>query len=290
MTDDEMDVDSTRSADSIPSASEVTEACSRAYWAQREATLEMIDGGRTETVVDAMIEDLLARAQVGIDQSPGKAGWHCRSGCAFCCYSRVEIHPLEALAVARYLQRTKSPDQLAAIVQRLRERVRVMRPMTVDQWKHTTIACALLNEDQTCGVYAVRPLACRCYHSLSVEKCEEAFHYPTAPNTTPIDYFAKVWVVAVGNGMMDAQREKGVDSQGYELNSAVLCALTTPDAATKWINGQNVFENCLIDKNNQRVPPPAVAPIRPVAVSRNAPCPCGSGKKFKKCCMVKDSG
>ena len=23
-------------------------------------------------------------------------------------------------------------------------------------------------------------------------------------------------------------------------------------------------------------------------VARNAPCPCGSGKKYKKCCMAKD--
>jgi len=26
------------------------------------------------------------------------------------------------------------------------------------------------------------------------------------------------------------------------------------------------------------------------AVGRNAPCPCGSGKKFKKCCINKSSG
>ena len=25
-----------------------------------------------------------------------------------------------------------------------------------------------------------------------------------------------------------------------------------------------------------------------MGVERNAPCPCGSGKKYKKCCMTKD--
>jgi preprotein translocase subunit SecA len=30
-------------------------------------------------------------------------------------------------------------------------------------------------------------------------------------------------------------------------------------------------------------PPPVTATARP-AVGRNDPCPCGSGKKFKKCC------
>ncbi|MDP6373446.1 MAG: SEC-C metal-binding domain-containing protein, partial [Vicinamibacterales bacterium] len=27
-----------------------------------------------------------------------------------------------------------------------------------------------------------------------------------------------------------------------------------------------------------------------MSVERNAPCPCGSGKKYKKCCLSKDSG
>ena len=26
----------------------------------------------------------------------------------------------------------------------------------------------------------------------------------------------------------------------------------------------------------------------PTKTSRNAPCPCGSGKKYKKCCLAKD--
>jgi uncharacterized protein YecA (UPF0149 family) len=35
------------------------------------------------------------------------------------------------------------------------------------------------------------------------------------------------------------------------------------------------------------------APVQPIVskekVGRNAPCPCGSGKKYKKCCLKKDS-
>jgi hypothetical protein len=33
-----------------------------------------------------------------------------------------------------------------------------------------------------------------------------------------------------------------------------------------------------------RPAPPPEATVRTVKVGRNAPCPCGSGKKFKKCC------
>jgi uncharacterized protein YecA (UPF0149 family) len=31
-------------------------------------------------------------------------------------------------------------------------------------------------------------------------------------------------------------------------------------------------------------PQPAPTPARSTRVPRNAPCPCGSGRKFKKCC------
>ncbi len=35
---------------------------------------------------------------------------------------------------------------------------------------------------------------------------------------------------------------------------------------------------------------PVPKPVRaPPKIGRNAPCPCGSGKKYKKCCLVKDS-
>jgi uncharacterized protein YecA (UPF0149 family) len=30
-----------------------------------------------------------------------------------------------------------------------------------------------------------------------------------------------------------------------------------------------------------------VTEVRQVKLGRNSPCPCGSGKKFKKCCMCK---
>lgn len=38
----------------------------------------------------------------------------------------------------------------------------------------------------------------------------------------------------------------------------------------------------------QMVEPPTPAQMRrvPPKVGRNEPCPCGSGKKFKKCCLV----
>src|SRR5262249_54707521 len=35
-------------------------------------------------------------------------------------------------------------------------------------------------------------------------------------------------------------------------------------------------------------PPPRPGPQRKPAVGRNDPCPCGSGKKFKQCCLRRE--
>ncbi len=38
-----------------------------------------------------------------------------------------------------------------------------------------------------------------------------------------------------------------------------------------------------------KIPPtPQQMAKRPPTVGRNQPCPCGSGKKFKKCCYMKE--
>ncbi len=267
------------------------EACARARRLERDATFDIIETfGRTERAALELIEDTLGRAQGGIDQSPGKSGRECRAGCGFCCYSHVEVHPLDAISVAHYLKRTLSPEQLVAVEERLRDRVRRKRAMTGEERKRANISCGLLSEENTCSVYAARPLICRGYNSLSVQKCEEAYLNPAAPNRTPFDYHARIWTTSVADGMRDALQEKGIDARRYELNSAVLCALTTPDVAARWLQGQDVFRDCLIDRERQAPQRPASMPRPPSATAgRNDPCPCGSGKKYKKCCMAKKS-
>lgn len=41
-------------------------------------------------------------------------------------------------------------------------------------------------------------------------------------------------------------------------------------------------------KEMERLKPPAEAFVKKKKIGRNDPCPCGSGKKYKKCCLLKD--
>ena len=45
------------------------------------------------------------------------------------------------------------------------------------------------------------------------------------------------------------------------------------------------------DEEDQEYPPLRLAPDRNEGkpVSRNAPCPCGSGKKYKRCCLGREA-
>jgi uncharacterized protein len=73
-----------------------------------------------------------------------------------------------------------------------------------------------------------------------------------------------------------------VDRRDPRFSEEQLDALTTvaPDKIGPWIVALN--EARLADY--APVWPPASAPSSTIKVGRNDPCPCGSGKKYKKCC------
>ena len=58
------------------------------------------------------------------------------------------------------------------------------------------------------------------------------------------------------------------------------------DLLERWWNGEGVEDLAWDDKHAKYWPTPHINPLR--HVGRNDPCPCGSGKKFKKCCLDKD--
>ena len=59
----------------------------------------------------------------------------------------------------------------------------------------------------------------------------------------------------------------------------------------KFIRGQHAeVDEDEEDEEDEEYPPLRLAPDRREGkpVSRNAPCPCGNGKKYKRCCLDRD--
>ena len=148
----------------------------------------------------------------------------------------------EALYIAAYLQETLSAEAQVALRTHLRARVEQRQGWTVDARHAHKRFCVFLRDDRQCGIYAIRPLACRGYNSMSRSACEEAF----TDQRDRVHMHAGVRELASGviYGLIQASKGLGLEWGRYELEAAVLRALGTSDAAQRWARGERVFAGC----------------------------------------------
>jgi Fe-S-cluster containining protein len=214
--------------------------------AEAAAAAEMLSKGRTEAKVHELAAHALGFAQREIERmvehTPPESRPACSAGCAFCCAIPVAVSPPEALYIAEYLQRTLSAEEQVEIRTRLRTRVEERQGWTVEDRLACKRFCIFLREDRHCGIYPIRPLACRGYNSLSRSACEEAF----TDQGDRVRAHAGVRELAAGviYGLVLASKELGLEWGRHEIEAAVLRALETPDAAERWARGERVFAGC----------------------------------------------
>ena len=201
---------------------------------QKAATIRALEAGRRKVEVLCLAKQVQRGMSAAIDALPSKAQHACAPGCFFCCYLPVDVLAPEAFLIAAYLQQTRSPGELAALVYRLaahRQHDFGMRP------------CIFLDEGR-CSIYEVRPLVCRGYNSLSKERCE-AFHHDASTDLKGTkDRIAGRLAEAMEEGVIAGLKALGLEAQWYELASAVLRALETTNGPARWARGEAVFEGC----------------------------------------------
>jgi Fe-S-cluster containining protein len=179
-------------------------------------------------------------------QWPSPSRMACAEGCCFCCYQPVDITAPEALAMAAYLRSQLAEKDLDTLRARLAVTTATLRDLSYEAHAQAKIPCVLL-VDGVCSVYPSRPLACRAWNSTSVTRCQEIFDHGDPITMIPpieMDVYESIWEVA--QGVMDGLRRAGVDSTSYELHSALQRALDTPDAARRWVQGEDVFAGCTV--------------------------------------------
>jgi len=124
------------------------------------------------------------------------------------------------------------------------------------------------------------------------DKIKEAILHPDRDvRDTAIRYFYSVWQEEAKS---DAQQERAkmqeIQKLAFEaggdlglLVRKLKAQLAEQQLASKKLEAKVAEQERLV----ARKPPPRPMPgsTRPTRIGRNDPCPCGSGKKFKHCCM-----
>jgi Fe-S-cluster containining protein len=216
------------------------------------AATQVLRQGRGPAQIDAAVatakataEKFWALTQKAVERAGPIA---CKSGCAWCCYQGVALIPVEAVAIARHIEASFTPEARAALDERLARTQEQAQGLSMHARARLMLACPFL-VDGRCSIYAVRPFRCRGIHSRDADYCkwklehidEAVLDTRRGTEADPL-LQAPVQIMDAGlTGLAVACQEAGLPAQGLELTSAMRVALATPDRDRKFATDANMF-------------------------------------------------
>ncbi len=172
----------------------------------------------------------------------------CQSGCSFCCHGSVFASTPEILRIAEFLKESRTPEELAALRAHAEATAARVEPLDIVGRAAARVPCPLLEESTgRCTVYEVRPIACRAYHSGSVEACKKAFDTGDANPILPINPALFHVAHAFSFGMMTACVASDTDPGPYDLALALPAALGS-DLSAPWAAGERVLPSTPVNE------------------------------------------
>lgn len=206
-----------------------------------------VDRGSVFALLDryASLYDNMGEVVLPTASGPVKAA--CKKGCALCCHTIILLTAPEAFYLADFIERTRSPEAFAALVEAVRSADRVTRGKAGPERWSAGGPCALLDtREGACSVYGGRPLACRGAYSASLQACESAFaERATNPLAKGLPAFifqnADVFIYALAIGL----KSTGRPLFKLELNAALTTIWSQDRAFDRWVGGEGIFSEAL---------------------------------------------
>jgi Fe-S-cluster containining protein len=154
----------------------------------------------------------------------------------------VGITVPEVLEIADYIRRMPRAER-KRIHDLAFENAKKLKNLDHNQYNADQTPCPLQGDDQVCRVYDARPLRCRPLHAATIARQLglEAPKEGEIPEWLPD---AQTVEQGIEEGEAQALQSAGLDANLYELNSALVTALDTPDAAQRWRKGEDTFAEC----------------------------------------------
>ena len=207
-----------------------------------EARARLMAHHRPERVLEAAASAIsfgapMARRQLDVVRSSTESA--CREGCHWCCHLKVSVTAAEVFLIANYLEQSAPHGQLEAVRTRAAELAKDERIFSADAKAEAHIPCALLTKQGACGVYALRPLACRGWNSADSEACRRFLD--NDEELVPMHEGLTREYAALGLGLLAALRDARLPTEILELTSALHIALSDPNALDRWLNCEPIF-------------------------------------------------
>ncbi len=166
----------------------------------------------------------------------------CRKGCALCCYLTPEVKAHDLTRIIDYLEARCTPRQREEIRHQAEQNVAAMEGLSHRECLARNIRCPLLDGDDGCSCYPVRPTLCRVQHSTDVTVCETAFAAPSDLSMPgAFNKELKILQSMVAQALDLAFAKSGYDAQSYYLSHALLEGLGNAAVKKRWRKRKAVF-------------------------------------------------
>lgn len=169
----------------------------------------------------------------------------CGPGCGACCVLNVSVLFPEAIAIAWYLERSLTAEELQDVRNRLDELLVATRWLDDEERLYLRQACAFLDQEGLCTIHNVRPLLCRAISSTSPSACRDAIAMVPLDGqpTIEMNLFQKNLFDTVYRELGAALKDAGLDHRPKRLPSAVLALLGEPEMVVAFAAGERITIN-----------------------------------------------
>jgi len=150
----------------------------------------------------------------------------------------------EVIEIADYIRRTATRAERKRIHDLAVDNARKITDLDHTQISEAETPCPLKGDDRVCRTYSARPLRCRPLHAAVIARQFGLQAGTGADPTSPWASHEKTVEQGAEQGLTQGLQAAGLDANVYELNSALVIALDTPDAAQRSMRGENVFGAC----------------------------------------------
>ncbi len=227
----------------------------KAWRAVRVATESRLSGGPSPEELPRLAQEAAQLAETALAslapraiEDPRAIGWQvpdCRPGCHFCCYEQVNVTPPEVFSLADHIRANWSEGRIRSLRKKLTAAASLSRDLDHEAYFAARIRCPLLDSEDRCSVYAVRPLMCRAYNSLDVAACERAAKNPSKPaHQRGVRTNGTIHGIMDGafGGLKEALGKSGRQEFLPNLVVALHQALDNPELQRHWLAGKQVFQ------------------------------------------------